>query len=199
MRQPLGEAGEHGLVLNLGGLAASGTSMCSMCTPCSSLSCSEELPGKKQLGGGRDAWEQSPAAMAQRLLPLHTPSCPREQGGPVRVPGVTSGPEHVGSTPWHKGASVRASLHTGQRGEQLIPGQLCHPGHPARDIGHAPHHPWEGVRCKEGRVCGEWAGGRDGDINCATTMRMVEQTDRLQRSLLVRRQAEKKGFLGPEL
>lgn len=50
MRQPLGEAGDHGLALNLGGLAANGTSTCSMCTPWSSLSCSEELSGRSSWG-----------------------------------------------------------------------------------------------------------------------------------------------------
>lgn len=123
MRQPLGEAGEHGLAPNLGGLAASGTSTCSMCTPCSSLSCSEELPGKSsrvvgELCGSR-VLQPWPSISSHCTLP----PVPENKGGPVRVPPVTSAPEHVGSIPWHKGTSMRASLHTGQ----LIPGRLCHP------------------------------------------------------------------------
>lgn len=49
-------------------------------------------------------------------------------------------------------------------------------------------------------MCGEnGVGDKDGDTNCATTMRMVAQTEWLQRSLLVLRQGGKKGFLGSEL
>lgn len=115
------------------------------------------------------------------------PAVPENKGGPVRVPPVTSAPKHVGSTPWHKGASVRASLHVGQRGDSSFQGSSVTQGHPAGDISHAPHHPWEGCTAKRG-VCGEWAGGQDGDTNCATTTtRMVAQTKWLQRSLLVLR------------
>lgn len=128
MRQPLGEAGEHGLALNFGGLAASGTSLCSMCTPRSSLSCSEELPGKSSRVAG-----ELRGSRALQPWPSISPHCtpppvPENKRGPVRVPPVTSAPEHASSTPWHKGASMRASLHAGQRGGQLIPGRLCHPG-----------------------------------------------------------------------
>lgn len=51
------------------------------------------------------------------------PPVPENKGGPVRVPPVTSAPEHLVSTLRHKGASVRASLYVGQRGGgQLVPG-----------------------------------------------------------------------------
>lgn len=72
-------------------------------------------------------------------------------------------------------------------------------GHLTRDSSHGPHYPGEGVCCKEGCVWGNEEGDKDGNTNCATTTRMVAQTEWLQRSLLVLRQGEKKGFLGPEL
>lgn len=72
-------------------------------------------------------------------------------------------------------------------------------GHSARDISHRSTLPLGRGALKEGCVWGEWGGNKDGDANCATTTRMVAQTEWLQRSLLVLRQEEKKGFLGPEL
>lgn len=181
MRQPLGEAEEHGLALNFGGLAASGTSTCSMCTPWSSLSRSEELPGRiSRVAGGSRVLQPWPNISSH----CTRPPVPENKGGPVRVPLVTSAPEHVGSTTWHKGASVRAHLHMGQRGGQLIPGWLCHwLGHLARDISHGPHYPWERGVLQRGACVGNGEGDKDGGTNCATTMRMVAQTEGLQRSL----------------
>lgn len=46
----------------------------------------------------------------------------------MRVPAVTSAPEHLGSTRRHKGASVRAALHVGQRGGCSSQGGHGHPG-----------------------------------------------------------------------
>lgn len=46
----------------------------------------------------------------------------------MRVPVVTSAPEHLGSTRRHKGASVRAGLHVEQRGGRLSQGGRGHPG-----------------------------------------------------------------------
>lgn len=96
---------------------------------------------------------------ATHLLLTH-----RTRGGPVKVPPVTSAPEHLCCTPWHKGPSVRASLHAGQRGgsvggslgEQLVPGWprcpwLLSEGGLTVLCG----YPWEGVHWKEGCACGE--------------------------------------------
>lgn len=90
-----------------------------------------------------------PCAMAQHL----PPPVPENKGHPVRVPPVTSAPEHLGSTPRHKGASVQASLHWGSVGGSSFQGS-----HVAWQVALAilPAYPWEGVPWKEGYMCGEW-------------------------------------------
>lgn len=138
-------------------------------------------------------------SMAQHLLPLHTPYCPREQGGSCEGPLSDLSPRAC----WpHIVAQRRLCEGQSARGPewgQLIPGWFCHPGPPVR--GHQPCStpPLGRVRCKEGCVWG-MGRGQDGDTNCATTTtRRVAQTKWLQRSLLVLKQGEKKAFLGPEL
>lgn len=198
MRQPLGDSGEHGLALSLGGLAASGTSMCSMCTPWSSLSCSEELPGKSSRVAG-ELRGSSLAAMAQHLPPLHTPSCPREQGGSCEGPSGDLSPR-------------ACRLHTmAQR--RFYEGQIAHGAAWGAAHSRAAVSPratrrgtlamvhtalGKGCAAKRGMCVGNGEGGKDGDTNCATTVGMVAQTGWLQRSLLVLRQGQKKGFLGSE-
>lgn len=69
-------------------------------------------------------------AMAQHLPLLHPHLLSqRTRRGPVRVPPVISALKHLGFMLWHKGASVRARLHAGQRGGQLVPGRPLGKGH----------------------------------------------------------------------
>lgn len=53
----------------------------------------------------------------------------------------------------------------------------------------------KGCTGKRGMCVGNGEGGKDGDTNCASTTRMVAQTQWLQSSLL--RQEEKKGIFRP--
>lgn len=79
----------------------------------------------------------------------------------MRVPPVTSAPEHLGSTPRHKGASVSASLHVGQRG-----GRLSQGGHgtSARGIEHPPCVPLgPGALGRGVSTLGTGRGGEDGE------------------------------------
>lgn len=134
--------------------------------------------------------------MAQHLLPLHTPSCPREQGGSCEGPSSDLSPRAC----W---------LHTvAQR--HFYEGQFAHrPAHSRVAVSpmatqrgtSARVHMTLGKGCaaKRGVCVGNGEGDKDGGTNRATTTRMVAQSEWLQRSLLVLRQGKKKGFLGPEL
>lgn len=122
--------------------------------------------------------------MAQHLLPLHTPSCPREQGGSCEGPSGDLSPRAC----W---------LHTTAQ-RHFCEGQFAHG--PAWGAAHSrtavsPRATWrgtlamahatlgEGCAAKRGVCLGNGEGGKDGDTNCTTTMRTVAQTEWLQRTL----------------
>lgn len=90
------------------------------------------------------------------------PSVLENKEGAVRVPLVTSAPEHLGSTPWHKGASVLGGV------EAACPRVAASPGDAQRGaLSILRACPWDKALCKEGCVGGGWVEGRGWGIMAA--------------------------------